>query len=86
MIRSGWANSCGIELFTHGWVQCPSATVPPTVPGGGGRGSGRTSGIRPLGYTGQREDALAETRRKRILREDDDIVAIIGAMLTRGLM
>lgn len=23
MIRSGWANNCGIELFTHGWVQCP---------------------------------------------------------------
>ncbi len=24
-IRSGWANDCGIELFTHGRVICPYA-------------------------------------------------------------
>ena len=24
MINSGWANDCGVELFTIGWVECPS--------------------------------------------------------------
>ena len=24
MINSGWANNCGVELFTVGWVECPS--------------------------------------------------------------
>jgi hypothetical protein len=23
-VLSGWANNCGIELFTIGWVQCPA--------------------------------------------------------------
>ncbi len=22
MFRSGWANNCGLELFTHSWVLC----------------------------------------------------------------
>jgi len=31
-------------------------------------------------------DALEETRRLRILSEDEDIVALLTAMLTKGLM
>ena len=25
-VNSGWANNCGVELFTVGWVQCPQDT------------------------------------------------------------
>ena len=52
----------------------------------GGRGSGRTHGIRREGYQDQQRDALLETRRKRILREDDDIIALIMALVTRDLL
>ena len=26
-VNSGWANNCGVELFTVGWVQCPVTKV-----------------------------------------------------------
>jgi hypothetical protein len=48
--------------------------------GGGGRRSERPS------YREGPMDALEQTRRKRILAEDDDIVALITAMLGQGLM
>lgn len=51
----------------------------PKIPGTGG-------GRYDPGYTRQREDALAETRRKRILRDDEDIVALIMAMITERLI
>ncbi len=54
----------------------PQPEIPST--GGGGR-------YEP-GYTRQREDALAETRRKRILRDDEEITALIMAMVTEGLI
>jgi len=37
MYRSGWANSCGIELFTHGWVSCEQAIETLTQEYGGGQ-------------------------------------------------
>jgi len=50
------------------------------------RGSGQTTGIRREGYNKHREAALRETRRGRILREDDDIIALIVSMITKDLM
>lgn len=102
MINAGFANSCGIELFNIGWVQCPTAAVTPTPnTDGGGRGSGpigRRARVkvkaqqpdpyrRPRkGYAKGNIDALEETRRLRILAEDDDVVALIMSMLNNGLM
>ena len=78
----------------------PTPTPIPNTDGGG-RGSGRidrksalkaqqptpTPLSRPRrGYDQGNVDALDETRRMRILAEDDDIVALITAMLTKGLM
>ena len=84
---SGWANNCGTELFTIGWVPCETPTVPVTNPTDVGRGSGPTDGIRRLpGYNKHHQDNILETRRKRILQEDEDIIALIMAMLTRGIM
>ena len=85
MINAGWANNCGQELFTIGWVPCdvaPPVVVPPQgdIGGGGGRRNERPS------YRPDYRDALEQTRRKRILQEDDDIVALITAMLTEGMM
>lgn len=64
--------------------------IPPVIPPGddtgGGRGSGSTTGVQPLGYTRTREDDLLETRKKRILQEDEDIIALIAAMLSNRLM
>jgi len=55
--------------------------------GGGGRRSGPNYRPRPKrGYDHGNIDALEETRRARILAEDDDIVGLITAMLTKGLM
>ena len=85
MINAGFANNCGIELFTIGWVQCPGADpLPPYDPGPPSQGGGRRS-ERPS-YRDGPHDALEQTRRKRILQEDDDIVALITAMLGQGLM
>lgn len=66
----------------------PSAPIAiiPRVPDRPGRGSGPTTGIRPESFKEHREDALRETRLKRILAEDEDIVALIMAMLKNGLM
>jgi len=59
----------------------PIPELPPVepIPGSGG---GRTD----PGYGKQYDDALKETRHKRILREDDEMAALIMSMLTRGLM
>jgi len=95
MINAGWANNCGKELFTIGWVPCAveQPVTPPT--GGGGRGSGPTNGVQPehpyrprshTRYDKGNIDALEETRRARILAEDDDIVALIAAMLSRDML
>lgn len=51
----------------------------PKIPGTGG-------GRYDPGYVRQREDALRETRHKRILREDEEMVALIMAMVTKGLI
>jgi len=51
-----------------------------------GRGTGPTTGIRPESYTEHREDLLREARGKRILQDDEDIVAVVMAMLKNGLM
>jgi hypothetical protein len=94
MISAGWANSCGKELFTIGWVPC-AVDAPASPSTGGGRGSGPTNGIRPehpyrprshSRYDRGNIDALEETRRARILSEDDDIVALIAAMLSRDML
>jgi len=64
----------------------PEIPVTPTPPPSGGRGSGPIYREWAPGYDQYREDALRETRRKRILAEDDDIVALIAAMITKRLM
>lgn len=68
--------------YTLPWWQAGGTFTPAPVPSseGGGRRSERT------GYRDGHRDALEQTRRKRILSEDDDIIALITAMLTKGLM
>lgn len=85
MVLAGWANNCGIELFTIGRVQCPGEIIS-SPPSPSGRGSGPTHGIRKEGYKDHREAALRETRHNRILREDEDVIALIVAILTKGLL
>jgi len=51
----------------------------PKIPGTGG-------GRYEPGYTRQREDALAETRERRIFQEDEEVVALIMAVVTEGLI
>jgi hypothetical protein len=122
---AGWANECGIELFTIGrlgcaapsrclpwigsdwlancvdqhytldWICCdddfipiPVVVLPPSSQPVG-RGSGPTTGVKPEfppGYTGQWDDMLRAIRRQRILAEDEDMAALIVAMVTKGLV
>lgn len=70
-------------IATEG-ILCAAAVVEPVpqpeIPGTGG------GGRYDPGYTRQREDALKETRRRRILQEDEEVIALIMAMVTEGLM
>ena len=59
---------------------------PAPVPDPGGRGSGPTGGIQPDVYRDQYRDDLEQTRRNKILQDDDDIIALIVAMVTKGLL
>jgi hypothetical protein len=63
------------------WEEIPPVQLPSE---GGGIGGGRRS-ERP-DYREGPQDALEQTRRKRILSEDDDVVALIMSMLGEGLM
>lgn len=56
----------------------PPVEPEPEIPAGGGRYG--------PGYTRQREDALKETQRRKILQDDDDIAGLIMAMVTKGLI
>jgi hypothetical protein len=64
------------------WLDIPTVELPSE---GGGRGTGGIHRPR-TGYEQGRDDAVEETRRKRILQEDDDIVALIASMLENRLM
>ena len=63
-----------------GEIVIPVPEPQPEIPGTGG------GGRYDPGYTRQREDALEETRRKRILQEDEEVAALIMAMVTEGLI
>jgi len=75
MVRRGGSFAGREEVI----VEPPEPTLP-EIPGTGGGGR-----YEP-GYTRQREDALKETRRRRILAEDEEISAMIMAMVTNGLL
>ena len=57
---------------------------PPPPSGGGGRGSGPTHGIRHDG--GYRPNYQDEIDQLRILREDEEIIEFIMAILTKGIL
>jgi len=65
-------------------VFCGAIAVPelPPVEPIPSSGGGRTG----PGYTKQHEDDLRQTRKRRILQEDDEMIALIMAMVTRGLI
>ena len=65
--------------FLCGAVALPTPIPVPPIPSSGGGRYGP-------GYTGNREDALKETRRSKILTEDDEIIAIVMSMITEGLL
>ena len=68
MIGSGWANNCGVELFTNGWILCSTSGVEviEAQPGGG------SSKHKPK-----------PSLHAQALREDKEIVEIIQAFITR---
>lgn len=62
-MRSGWANNCGTELFTHGWVTC--LVVLKKKGGGGARA------VEVKGYQ------VTAKQLAQIKREDEELVTII---------
>jgi len=71
----------GLGYVAGDYVPPVEPPIPkPEIPSSGG------GGRYDPGYTRQREDALKETRRRRILQEDDDITAVIMAMVTKDLL
>lgn len=67
-------------------IFCGSLLEPVSVPPVVDSGSGRSAGIRRDGYRKTYQDDLLETRRKRILREDEELSTLIVAMITRDLL
>ena len=68
MINAGWANNCGKELFTIGWVRCPSDDL-----GGGGSSKGkRRPWTEAPGLGSNYEIAMYE---------DEEIAAVLQAFL-----
>jgi hypothetical protein len=67
----------------YGLVTSPVA--PPVTPTtSSSRGSGPTNGIQSIGYHKHHEADLLQTRRNRILMEDEDIMAFIISFVTKG--
>lgn len=81
----GFTGSREIALALGGAVAA-APPLPPVVDEEPTRGSGPTHGIRKEGYKRHRESALLETRRRRILQEDEEIIALILSMITKDLM
>ena len=60
---------------------------PPPPSDGGGRGSGPTHGIRhDGGYRPNYQDVLDQIERERIETEDNEIIELIMAILTKGIL
>jgi hypothetical protein len=62
----------------------PPIEPPVTPTTSSSRGSGPTNGIQSIGYHKHHEADLLQTRRNRILREDEDIMAFIISFVTKG--
>lgn len=65
-------------------IQPPVVQPIPTT----GRGSGPTKGIKRYKdvYKDYHEDVQRESNRARILREDQEIIDVIVALLTKGIL
>lgn len=74
MIASGWANNCGTQLFTIGWVPCVTEEIPQQ---GGGLG-----GLHPRARIkyGHLRGAQSADLSYDLLGEDTDL-AVIAVML-----
>ncbi len=97
-VNSGWANKCGQELFTVGWVGCGDTPVKPsqpsvTTPVQGGGVSGSTAkkvSQRPILQLYQPIDPethkkLTELEIQRI-NEDNELLALMPLLLKSGII
>ncbi len=84
----GFTGSKQIALGLGGFADIVIPPVIPPAPGPGpsGRGSGPTTGVQLPPFRDYKDWEIEETRRKRILIEDDDLVALIMAMVTRDML
>ena len=73
MFNSGWANSCGVELFTR-WVTCEQAIETPEPE------------IRPTwgGSIPAKEPFL--DKQQQIAIDDNDIISLIVASIESGII
>ncbi len=65
MIGQGWANNCGKELFTLGWVTCTIYVFESE--------DDETGGKRGYATTGR----LNQAQLAQIQREDEELIAIV---------
>lgn len=80
-VNSGWANNCGKELFTLGWVQCatPQKITKPEIP------INVVSGVDKVVL--QLNQPLQEKYRKTIIEnEDEAAIALVMLMVESGLI
>lgn len=77
-VNAGWANNCGIQLFTVGWVECPTPDVPPV---GGGRSSGPSVG--PGDFFNQAPSIKKKEPLylQQAIQEDEELMIIIKAFV-----
>lgn len=68
-VNSGWANNCGIELFTIGWVKCPEAEERP---------SGGWEWFENEYYLREAERAARKKKRKKAKKIKDKLIRAIA--------
>ncbi len=89
MYRSGWANSCGIELFTHGWVTCEVTVVIPVLsPGVASPGAASGNGLRTQAKYDKiyKDETLDIQHRKILIQEDEELIVMTILLIREGII
>jgi hypothetical protein len=76
MFNSGWANSCGTELFTLGWVKCAVVVVKKS------KVTSVSGSAKPSLITSSYKEETISF--KQLFLEDEELVSIVSLLIISG--
>jgi len=83
-IGSGWANNCGTELFTLGWVQCEVVVVTAKVaPDSSGYDE---AAIRSLRKQSKYNKQFDLHHKKILIQEDEELIVMTILLIREGII